>query len=195
MTITTEQIKQLRDQTGISVMQCKKALEEAEGDMEKAVVILQKQSKATALKKGDRSLGSGVVVSYIHGAGSVGAMVELSCETDFVSRNEEFKKLAYDLAMQVAASNPEFIKREDVTEADKQKAKEVFTAEAAEKPAEMRAKIIEGKLDAFFDEKVFLEQNYIKDPSKKVKDLLTEAVQKFGEKTEVTRFARFAVGG
>ena len=194
MAITTEQIKQLRDQTGISVMQCKKALEEADGDMEKAIVILQKQSKAVALKKTDRTLRAGIVASYIHGAGSVGAMVELSCETDFVARNEDFKKLAYDLAMQVAASSPLFLRREDITDEDKQKAKEVFTAEAADKPKEMQAKIVEGKLDAYFDEKVFLEQNYIKDPSKKVKDLLTEAVQKFGEKTAITRFVRFAIG-
>lgn len=192
--VTTEDVKKLRDATGISVMQCKKALEEAGGDAQKAMVILEKQAGAAAAKKGDRDLGSGVVASYIHGEGVVGSMVELSCETDFVAKNEEFKDLAYEIAMQVAATNPEFLREEDVSETDKQKAREVFEKEVEEagKPANMREKIINGKLDSYFEDKILLKQPYIKDDKKTISDLIAEAVQKFGERTEIRRFVRFS---
>lgn len=193
MTITTEQVKQLRDVTGVSVMQCKKALEEAGGDFEKAQVILAKISKQQADKKSDRDLGSGTVATYIHGEGSVGTMVQLSCETDFVARNEEFKQLARDIAMHVAAMSPKYLAKEDIPEEDKVKAKEVFMEEIQDKPADKQAMILEGKLASYFGEMTLMEQPFIKDSSKTIGNLCEEAVQKFGENTTVTRFVRFSV--
>lgn len=193
-TITTELIKELRDKTGgVSVMQCKKALEEAGGDMEKALVIVQKASKSAALKKAERTLGAGVVSSYIHVTGTVGAMVLLSCETDFVARNEEFKHLAREIAMHVAASDPQFLSMDQITEDEKKSAMDVFAAEVEGKPENMKAQILEGKLNAFFKEKVLMEQNYIKDPDKTIRDLVETATQKFGERTEIAKFVRFGV--
>lgn len=170
--ITTEQIKDLRDRTGISIMQCKKALEEAEGDMEKAIILLSKKSKQIAEKKSDRTLGSGIIQSYIHAGGSAGSLIELFCETDFVAKNEDFKALGYDIAMQVTATAPLFLKREDISQEATDKAKEVFEKEVEDKPEEMRGKILEGKLDAHFKDKVLLEQEFIKDPSKKISTLI-----------------------
>lgn len=190
--ITTEQIKELRDQTGVSVMQCKKALEEAGGDVAKALIILRKKGGEAASKKADRTLGAGIVQAYIHSNGSVGALVELSCETDFVSGNQEFKALAYDIAMHVAASNPEFLKKEEIT-ADAQKlAAEVFAKDVADKPEPMRAKILEGKLSAYFQDKVLLEQKFIKNPDLSVGNLIEGAIQKFGEKVQISRYVRFS---
>ena len=152
--ITTEQIIELREQTGISVMQCKKALEDAGGDMAKALVILRKKSTEIAAKKGDRTLGSGTIGSYLHNTGTVGTMVVLMSETDFVSKNEEFKKLAYDIAMHVAASNPEYCSESEITDQAKATARSVFEKETEGKPAEMKEKIIEGKLTSYFKDKV-----------------------------------------
>lgn len=193
--ITTEQVKELRDKTGLSIMQCKKALEEAGGDIEKAIVILRKASGGVASKKSDRTLGAGVVASYIHGGGSVGAIVELSCETDFVAKNEEFKAIAYDIAMQVAATDPQFLKMEDITPESKKSAVEVFSAEVEGKPEDMKEKILEGKLNSYFGERTLMEQDFIKNPELKIKDLITGAVQKFGERIEVRRFVRFSTQG
>lgn len=192
--ITTEQIKELRDSTGVSVMQCKKALEEALGDMKKAVMILQKKSKDIALKKSDRKLGAGIVASYVHGTGGVGAMVELLCETDFVSKNEEFKTIAYDIAMHITALNPEYNKKEDISEDMKKTASEMFAKDVVGKPEAMKEKIMTGKLDAYFNERVLLEQPFVKNPDITIRNLIESAVQKFGEKIEVGKFARFAVG-
>jgi elongation factor Ts len=197
--VTTEQIKALRDATGISVMQCKKALEEAGGDAEKAKVLLRKRGANAAEKKAERALGAGVIAAYIHN-GAVGAMVELSCETDFVAKNEEFRKLAYELAMQVAASNPQFVRTEEVTDEAKRVAKEVFAKETvvlpaqAGKPQALQDKILAGKLDAYFADKILLEQPFIKDAEQTVRALIESAIQKFGEKIDIARFARFAVG-
>lgn len=193
MSISTEVIKQLRDATGVSIMQCKKALEEVGGDIEKAKVILQKYSKAAADKKSDRTLGAGAVASYIHQGGKVGALVELMCETDFVSKNEEFQVLARDIAMHVAALSPQFLRKEDLKEEDMIAAKEVFAEEVEGKPEELKEKILSGKLDAYFSEKTLLEQSFIKNPEKTIKLMLDEAVQKFGEKVEITRFTRFSI--
>jgi len=190
--ISTEEVKKLRDRTGLSIMQCKKALEEAGGDMEKAIVILQKKSGDIALKKSDRSLGAGTVESYIHAGGTVGAIVELSSETDFVAKNAEFKALAYDIAMQVAATDPKFLKMEDITAEAKKTASEVFKREVADKPKDMQEKIMEGKLSAYFGEQTLLEQSFIKNPELKIKDLISGAVQKFGERIEIRRFVRFS---
>ena len=191
--ITTEQIKELRDQTGVSVMQCKKALEEAGGDHDKALVILRKLSSGAAAKKADRTFGAGVVQAYIHANGTVGAMVELDCETDFVSGNEEFRSLARDIAMHITATNPKFVHREDVTEADQKAARAVFEEEAKDKPAAMREKIVEGKLKTYLAEMVLLEQPFIKNPEITIQGLLDAAIQKFGEKTAVGRFNRFKI--
>ncbi|MCR4306585.1 MAG: elongation factor Ts [Candidatus Yonathbacteria bacterium] len=195
MKITTEQIKQLRDTTGVSVMQCKRALEEAGGDMDQAIILLRKKSSDIASKKEGRELNAGVVAAYIHAGGNVGSMVELACETDFVAKNEEFKRLAYDIAMHVAASNPEFLSTGDITEEDKGKVRAAFAKEVAEsdKPEDIKEKMLQGKIDTYFKEKALLEQNFIKDPSVTIKNLEEQAVQKFGEKTKVVRFVRFAV--
>lgn len=193
MNITTEQVKELRDTTGVSVMQCKKALEEAGGDMEKAKIILRKISKLAADKKAGRTLGSGVVASYIHSNGSVGAMVELLCETDFVAKNEEFKTLARDIAMHIAAMNPEFLKLEDIPAEAKTKVKELFEEESADKPADMREKIVQNKLDAFLKEKTLLDQSFIKNPEATIRNMVEHGIQKFGEKMEIGRFQRFAI--
>ena len=198
MEIGMEQIKALRDETGVAVMQCKKALEDAGGDMEKARMALRKKSGELALKKGDRTLESGVVAAYIHGNGSVGAIVELGCETDFVAKNEDFKKLAYDIAMHVTAARPKYLKMDDVTDADKLKAKEFFAEEVAKtmegKPEAIKEKALQGKMDTFFKEQVLLEQPFVKNADMTIGDLVKGAVQKFGENTELVRFARFSVG-
>lgn len=193
MEITTDIIKSLRDETGVSVMQCKKALEEAQGDVEKAKVILRKASAAIAAKKSDRTLGAGVASAYTHMGGAVIGAVILSCETDFVAKNEEFPRLAYDIAMHVAAMNPQFMAREEVHEEDIAAARSVFEEEAKDRPAEMQAKIVEGKIDAFLKEKILLEQAFVKDPSKTIRQLVQEATQKFGEKIEVTKMVRLSV--
>jgi elongation factor Ts len=192
-TITTDQVKALRDQTGISVMQCRKALEEANGDMEKALVILRKKSGELAAKKGDRTFAAGAIQSYVHATGRVGAMVELVCETDFVSGNEEFKSLARDIAMHITASNPKFLKKDDIDATARETAKSVFMEEVKSKPAAMQEKILEGKLATYFGEMVLLNQPFIKNPELTIEGLLQAAIQKFGEKIEVARFTRFAV--
>ncbi len=193
MKITPETIKALRDRTGISVMQCKKALEEAGGDMEKALALLVQKSTDLAKKKLDRELAAGVVSSYIHGGAKVGAMVLLSCETDFVAKNEEFVRLAYDIAMHSAAARPLYIKREEVPAAEVERLKAEFEEEAKAKPEGVRQKIVEGKLDARMKEVVLLEQLFIKDDSKTIQGLIEAAVQKFGERTEVSQLSVFAV--
>ncbi|MEY4440990.1 MAG: hypothetical protein RLY49_616 [Candidatus Parcubacteria bacterium] len=193
MSISTEVIKQLRDATGVSIMQCKKALEEAGGDIEKAKVILQKYSKAAAEKKSDRTLGAGAIASYIHQGGKVGSLVELMCETDFVSKNEEFQTLAKDIAMHIAALAPQFLRKEDIKEEDMVAAKEVYKEEIEGKPEDLKEKILQGKLDAYFNEKTLLEQSFIKNPDKTIKLMLDEAIQKFGEKVEITRFTRYSI--
>jgi elongation factor Ts len=192
--ITTEQIKELRDMTGLSIMQCKKALEESEGDISKANILLQKKGAGIAAKKADRNLGAGRVVSYVHSTGNIASLVELLCETDFVAKNEEFGTLAYNIAMQVAATNPLYLKMSDIPEANRKEAEEVFAKEVEGKPEDMKAKILEGKLNAYFKEKVLLDQAYIKNPELTVNNLIEAFIQKFGERTEVGRFVRFGVG-
>src|SRR3989344_1559207 len=145
MEISTETVKALREQTGVSIMQCRKALEEAGGDSEKALIILRKKSSDIASKKSDRTLGSGAIASYVHNTGGVGAMVILSSETDFVSKNEDFRKLAYDIAMHVVASNPEYLKKEEIGEEAMAKAKEVFEGELKGKPENLKETILKGK--------------------------------------------------
>lgn len=193
--ITSEQIKSLRDVTGISVMQCKKALEEAAGDMEKAVAILKKKSGEIAIKKSDRTLGAGTIACYLHSGGQVGAMVELETETDFVAKNDEFKALAYDIAMHTAASNPHYIDTESIPAEAKEKATELYKEEVEklDKPAEMKSKIMEGKLASYFAERTLLSQPFVKNPDITVSGLIEQATQKFGEKIRVGKFARMRV--
>lgn len=191
MEISTESIKKLRELTSVSVMQCRKALEEAGGDLAKAEVILKKHSAASAEKKADRELNAGAIGTYVHD-GSIGAMVLLSCETDFVSKNPEFIALARDFAMHVAASNPTFLTTEEIPADARATATAVFEKEVEGKPEEMKAKILEGKLASYFRDQVLLEQGFIKDDSKSIKDLLNEATQKFGERVEISRFTRFS---
>ncbi|MDR3571194.1 MAG: elongation factor Ts [Candidatus Pacebacteria bacterium] len=189
----SDALKQLRDDTGVSIMQCRKALEEAGGDIEKAKVILRKASSAIASKKADRELAAGVVAAYTHAGGQVLGAVVLSCETDFVSKNEDFSKLAYEIAMQVAAMNPKFRSREDVKEEDIRAAKDVFEEEVKNVPEAAREKALQGKLDGYLAERVLLDQPYLRDSSITIRELIDTYVQKFGEKIEVTRFERLSV--
>ena len=191
MDITTDLIKELRDMTGVSVMQCKKALQEADGDVRKAEVLLKKHSAASALKKADRGLAAGTIGSYTHD-GAIGALGLLSSETDFVAKNPEFEALAREIAMHVAAMNPLYTTTDEIPEEAKQAATAVFEKEIADKPSAMRGKILEGKLSSYFRDQVLLEQPFVKDESKTVRDLLNEAVQKFGERVEVSKFARLS---
>ncbi len=194
MEISTDIVKELRDKTGVSVMQCRKALEEAGGDVEKAIVILRKHSAGAAEKKADRTLAAGAIGTYTHD-GAIGSMVLLSSETDFVSKNPEFGTLAREIAMHVAATNPKYLTSEEIPEEAKTAAIAVFEKEMEGKPAEMKAKILEGKLASYFQDQVLLEQPFIKDEGKKIRDLITEATQKFGERIEITRFVRFSARG
>lgn len=189
----SDDLKSLRDETGVSIMQCKKALEEAGGDIEKAKVILRKASAAIATKKADRELGAGVAAAYVHAGGTVVGAVVLACETDFVSKNEEFSKLAYDIAMHVAAMKPQFKTKDDVKDADIRAAKEVFTQEAANVPEAKRDIAVQGKIDAYLKERVLLEQPFVKNGEITVRELIDTHIQKFGEKIEVVRFERLSV--
>jgi len=189
----SDALKQLRDETGVSIMQCRKALEEAGGDIEKAKVILRKASAAIAAKKGDRELGAGVAAAYTHAGGQVVGAVVLSCETDFVSKNPDFARLAYDIAMHVAAMKPMFRTRDDVKEEDVRAAKEVFAEEVKNVPEAARDKALQGKLDGYLAERVLLDQPFVKDGSITIRGLIDSYVQKFGERIEVTRFERLSV--
>ena len=194
MAITTEQVRELREKTGISVMQCKKALEEAGGDAEKALIILEKNSKAQAAKKNERQVKAGTVASYIHAGGSVGSMVILSSETDFVAGNDEFKALAREIAMQIAATSPQYISLDEINEEDKKKVEEVCLKEIGDKPDNIKKQVLESKIRAFYAEKTLLEQPFIKDNSVTIRELIERAIHKFGEKIEVSKMARFSVG-
>jgi elongation factor Ts len=195
MAISTQDIVKLRESTGAGMMDCKKALEDSNGDFEKAVEYLRKKGAATSAKRADREAKEGIVSMYSHG-GRIGAMVEVNCETDFVARNEDFQAFAKDIAMQVAAAGAQYITREEVPQELLKKEKELYLAKAKEdgKPAEIAEKIAEGKIEKFYEEICLLDQNYIKDNTLKVRDLLNEKVASIGEKIEIRRFARFELG-
>lgn len=193
MEITSAQLKELREKTGISVMQCKKALEEAGGDMEKAVIILKKKRSEAAEKKSDRELGAGAVGAYVHNTNEVAAMVLLACETDFVSKNEEFVALAKDIAMHVAATNPTYVSKDQLPADALEKAKEVFAPELEGKPEEMKEKIMEGKLNAYFKDQILMEQDFIKNPDTTIGEMVSGAVQKFGENVSIAQVSRLSV--
>jgi len=190
---TMDEIKALRDETGVSVMQCKKALEDAGGDVDKAKVILRKASAAIATKKADRELGAGTAAAYVHAGGAVVGAVVLASETDFVSKNRDFEKLAYDIAMHIAAMDPKFKSSDDVKEEDVRAAREVFRDEVATLPETSREKALQGKLDSYIREKTLLDQPFVRDGSITVRQLIESAMQKFGEKIEVVNFARLSV--
>lgn len=192
-TISIETIKELRDQTGVSIMQCKKALEEAGGDVAKALVILRNKSGELAAKKSDRVFHSGTIQAYIHSNGLVGTIIELLCESDFVSNTDEFKALARDIAMHVTATNPRFLSQADITDEDKKTAMSVFEKDVIGKPEAVKAKILEGKMSAYFSEMVLMDQPFIKNPELTIQGLVNNAVQKFGEKMAVGKFKRFKV--
>ncbi len=195
MAISAEAVKELRDRTGVSVMQCKKALEEGNGDVEKAIQVLSRKSADVARKKADRDLLAGAVASYVHNTGQIGTLVLLSCETDFVSKNEEFTKLAYDIAMHAAATRPQYVRREEMTEAELASLREVFLPEVAGKPENLQEQILTGKIANRLKEIVLLDQPFIKDDSKTIAELLTNASQKFGERIEISKLSCFSVRG
>jgi elongation factor Ts len=193
MAITTEQIKQLRDETGVSIAQCKQALDEAQGDMAKAKELLREKSAASAAKKADRVLGAGAIAAYVHATGAAGAIVELRSETDFVSKNEDFRKLAYDIAVHVVAMSPEYLSPEAMPTAEIDAARNAIIAEIGDKPAEILTPMVDEALAALLAEKCLLLQPFFKAPDTTVGKLIEQAVQKFGEKVEIGRFARLAV--
>ncbi|MBZ5669692.1 MAG: translation elongation factor Ts [Acidobacteriia bacterium] len=198
MSVSPEQVKKLREISGAPMMECKRALEEAQGDLEQAFTVLRKRGVATAAKKAGRATSEGVVGSYIHAGGKIGVLVEVNCETDFVARNEEFQQLAHDLAMQICATDPRFVRKEDVTAEVLDREKEVLRAQATAsgKPPAVLDRIVEGKLGKFYEDYCLYEQHFIKDSgsSLTVGELIASKIAKFGENITVPRFSRFKVG-
>ena len=196
MSIDASVVKELRDKTGAGMMDCKKALVETSGNIDKAVDYLRKSGIAKAEKKGDRTAKEGLVFSYIHHGGRLGVLVELNCETDFVAKTDGFSDLAHNIAMQIAATSPLSVSREDIDQKLLDKEKEIFTDQAKEsgKPKEIIGKIVEGRLEKFYAESCLMEQQFIKDPDRKIGDLITDAVSTLGENIVINRFARFSVG-
>ncbi len=196
MAVSTQDIVKLRERTGAGIMDCKNALIKAENDIDKACDILRELGVAKAAKKANRIAAEGVVHSYIHMGGKIGVLIEVNCETDFVARSDAFMDLVRDLAMQVAASAPEFVSREEVSAQRVEKEKEILKNEALNegKPEKIIDRIVEGGVNKLYGEICLLEQNFIKDPSKKVLDVINEAVAKIGEKINVRRFTRYEMG-
>jgi elongation factor Ts len=190
----TDAIKKLREKTSAGIVACQKALKESNGDVDKAVDILRKQGVALASKKGGRSAKEGRIESYIHLGGKIGVLVEINCESDFVARNDDFKQFVKDVAMQVAASSPIYVRKEDIPEEAVKKETEIIKAQLTGKPAAAIDKIIEGKLAKFYEDACLLEQPFIKDQGMKVKDILTSMIAKIGENILIRRFVRFQVG-
>jgi len=198
MNVSPEQVKKLREMSGAPMMECKKALDEAQGDLEQAFTILRKRGQATAAKKAGRLASEGLVGAYIHAGGKIGVLVEVNCESDFVARNEEFQQLVHDLAMQICATDPRFIRKEEVSADILAREKEVLRgqAEASGKPEAVLNRIVEGKLEKFYEDSCLYEQHFIKDltGSQTVRELINSKIAKFGENIVVRRFARFKVG-
>jgi elongation factor Ts len=196
MEVTAGLVKDLRERTGAGMMDCKKALIETCGDIEKAIDELRTKGLAKAAKKAGRVASEGVVVSYIHGKGRIGVMVEVNCETDFVGNTDEFRQLAYDIAMQIAAANPDYLCREDVPEEELTREREILKAQALEegKPEKVIEKILEGRIEKYYKEHCLLEQPFIKDSDKTVQQLIHEKVARVGENIAVRRFTRYELG-
>jgi elongation factor Ts len=194
--IDAKQVKELRDKSGAPMGDCLKALQEAKGDIEEAFVVLRKRGIASAQKKAARTTNEGTIGTYIHAGGKIGVLIELNCESDFVARTTDFQDLLKDVAMHIAASDPRYVKPEDVTPEDLEREKEIYRAQAAAtgKPANVVEKIVDGKMAKFYEEVCLLEQPFIKDQSVSIKDLVAQKVAKLGENITVRRFARFKVG-
>jgi elongation factor Ts len=194
--ISAAQVKELRDKTGAPMMDCKQALAEAKGDLEQAILVLRKKGMASASKKASRVTAEGSVASYIHAGGKIGVLVEVNCESDFVARTDDFKSLVHDIAMHIAASDPKFIRKEDVTPEAYEREKEVYRAQAAAtgKPANVVEKIVEGKMSKFYEEVCLYDQPFIKEQTITVAQLIASKIGKLGENISVRRFARFKVG-
>ena len=194
--ISAAQVKELRDKTGAPMMDCKQALAEAKGDLEQAILVLRKKGMASASKKATRVTTEGSVASYIHAGGKIGVLVEINCESDFVARTDDFKSLVHDVAMHIAASDPRFIRKEDVTPEAFEREKEVYRSQAAAtgKPPQVVEKIVEGKMSKFYEEVCLYEQPFIKEQTITVAQLIGSKVGKLGENISVRRFARFKVG-
>jgi len=187
-------VKKLRFKTSAGMMECKEALKESGGDIEKAVEILRKKGIAKAAKKASRVAGQGAIESYIHMGNRIGVLVEVNCETDFVAKNHEFKKVVNELAMQVAAANPQYVSRDDIPADVIEKEKDIFRSQITGKPDNVAGKIVEGKLEKYFSEVCLIEQPFIKDPNLKIKDIVTQLIAKLGENIVVKRFVRYEVG-
>ncbi len=196
MKITSQMVKELRDKTSAGMMDCKKALTDTDGDMEKAVDLLRKKGLAVAAKRAGRATSEGVIETYIHAGGKLGVMVELNCETDFVAKTDQFRELARDLGMHIAASNPLSVDREGVPADILAREKDIYVQQALEsgKPENIVEKIVAGKVEKYLSEICLLEQNYVKDPDLSVQDLLTDCIGKMGENISIKRFARFQIG-
>ena len=194
--ISASQVKELREKTGAPMMDCKQALTEAKGDMEQAVIVLRKKGVSVAAKKATRATSEGSVTSYIHAGGKIGVLVEVNCESDFVARTEDFKELTHDIAMHIAASDPKFVRKEDVTPEDFAREKEIYIAQAVAsgKPQNIAEKMVTGKMEKFYEEVCLYEQPFIKDQTVSIAQLIATKIGKLGENIAVRRFARFKVG-
>jgi elongation factor Ts len=196
MSVSAQEVKELRDKTGAGFMECKAALTETHGDIEKAVDLLRKKGLSSAAKKAGRETREGIIGSYIHVGGKVGVLVEVNCESDFVARTADFQELVKDLAMQIAAADPRFIRREDVTPEVLEKEREIYMEQAKStgKPKQVLDKIVDGKIEKYYAEACLVEQPFIKDPKVTIRELISTKVSKVGENIRVNRFARFKIG-
>ncbi len=194
--ISAAMVKELREKTGAPMMDCRSALVEAKGNLEEAIVVLRKKGMASAAKKSGRTASEGAVGTYIHAGGKIGVLLEINCESDFVARTEDFQELLKDIAMHIAATDPRYIRKEDVTAADMEREKDIYRAQAAAtgKPAPVVEKIVEGKMAKFYEEVCLLEQPFIKEQTVTIGQLVAQKVGKLGENLQVRRFARFKVG-
>ena len=189
-----DKVKELREKTSAGMMECKKALSEASGDLGKAIDILRKKGISLASKRSSRAAKEGLIVSYIHTNNKIGVLLEVNCETDFVARNDDFKLFAKELSMQIAATSPVYISKEDITEEELAKEKEIIREQNKKKPVSALEKIVEGKLNSYYQEVCLLEQPYIKDPKAFIKNLLTDLIAKTGENIVIKRFTRYQLG-
>lgn len=196
MEVSAAAVKNLREKTGAGMMDCKRALAESGGDLDKAVDYLRQKGLAAATKKASRTASDGAIGAYVHPGGKIGVLVELNCETDFVARTAEFQNLLKDIAMQIAAANPRYIRPEEVPRDHLEKEREIYRRQALEsgKPEKVVEKIVDGKIDRFYSEVCLLEQSFIKNPDQKVADILTEAIARLGENIQVKRFSRYQLG-
>ena len=192
--ISAQMVNELRSSTGAGLLDCKKALTEANGNVEEATTILRKKGAASAAKKADRTTKEGLIESYIHVGGKVGVLIEVNCETDFVARNDDFKQLCKDLCLQIAAANPLYVTREQVPEADLAKEREIAAAQVLGKPPAAVQKIVDGKLEKFYSTICLIDQPFVKLPEKTVKEIITEKITKIGENIQIRRFTRFQLG-